>query len=233
LGVFLSIDEFAYHDARSTLWGWPGQNPYRWRDPTGRTSDENFSSGDGAHLDFGAPPQTPEAKVALGLAMAPYVVATMAGAGITLGWMFPTSAIGRFFGFGGASAVGQKLNEGGCSANISNAAPDVGKHIALGLRNHGLENTASKVGAETLLSDPNWRNSLQEAIANPNSRFTVALDGLSGSSPYTQVMNAVQQGASTNASPTNWELAQLYQAGMLDKVTFVSNGVAVPNPFAQ
>jgi hypothetical protein len=36
LGTFLSIDEFAYHDPRSTLWGWPNQNPSRYADPSGR-----------------------------------------------------------------------------------------------------------------------------------------------------------------------------------------------------
>ena len=36
LGIFLSVDEFKYHDPKSTLWGWPGMNPARWRDPTGR-----------------------------------------------------------------------------------------------------------------------------------------------------------------------------------------------------
>ena len=36
VGVFSAIDELAYHDARSTLWGWPGQSPVRWRDPYGR-----------------------------------------------------------------------------------------------------------------------------------------------------------------------------------------------------
>jgi RHS repeat-associated protein len=36
LGVFLSVDEFRYHRSRGTLWGWPGQNPIRYRDPTGR-----------------------------------------------------------------------------------------------------------------------------------------------------------------------------------------------------
>jgi RHS repeat-associated protein len=36
LGVFLSIDEFAYHDASSTLWGWPGMNPAKYSDPSGR-----------------------------------------------------------------------------------------------------------------------------------------------------------------------------------------------------
>jgi len=35
LGVFLSIDEFGFHDRRSTLWGWPGQSPPRYRDPKG------------------------------------------------------------------------------------------------------------------------------------------------------------------------------------------------------
>jgi hypothetical protein len=35
MGAFLSIDEFAYHDAHSTLWGWPGQNPIHYRDLTG------------------------------------------------------------------------------------------------------------------------------------------------------------------------------------------------------
>jgi RHS repeat-associated protein len=36
LGVFLSIDELEKHDAKSTLWGWPGQNPIRFDDPDGR-----------------------------------------------------------------------------------------------------------------------------------------------------------------------------------------------------
>ena len=36
VGVFSAIDELAYHDARSTLWGWPGQSPVRWADLDGR-----------------------------------------------------------------------------------------------------------------------------------------------------------------------------------------------------
>ncbi len=36
LGSFLTIDEFAYHDPKTTLWGWPGQNPVRYADPAGR-----------------------------------------------------------------------------------------------------------------------------------------------------------------------------------------------------
>ncbi len=37
LGTFLSIDEFAFRDSRGTLWGWPGQNPIHFGDPTGRS----------------------------------------------------------------------------------------------------------------------------------------------------------------------------------------------------
>ncbi len=36
LGAFLTIDEYAFQDATSTLWGWPGQNPLKWSDPSGR-----------------------------------------------------------------------------------------------------------------------------------------------------------------------------------------------------
>jgi RHS repeat-associated protein len=36
LGIFLVIDEFEYHDRKSTLWGWSNQNPLRFRDPSGR-----------------------------------------------------------------------------------------------------------------------------------------------------------------------------------------------------
>jgi RHS repeat-associated protein len=35
LGIFLSVDEFEYQDANSTLWGWGNQNPVRFMDPTG------------------------------------------------------------------------------------------------------------------------------------------------------------------------------------------------------
>ncbi|MBS2015263.1 MAG: hypothetical protein JST00_20415 [Deltaproteobacteria bacterium] len=35
-GVFLAIDEYEWHDSRTTLWGWPGGNPTRYPDPTGR-----------------------------------------------------------------------------------------------------------------------------------------------------------------------------------------------------
>jgi RHS repeat-associated protein len=36
LGAFLEADEFGFLTRTGTLWSWPGQNPLRWRDPSGR-----------------------------------------------------------------------------------------------------------------------------------------------------------------------------------------------------
>ncbi len=42
LATFLQPDEFGYLTRTGTLWSWPGQNPYRWRDPSGRDAEEWF-----------------------------------------------------------------------------------------------------------------------------------------------------------------------------------------------
>jgi RHS repeat-associated protein len=36
LGAFLELDSFGYLTPTGTLWSWPGQNPFRYRDPSGR-----------------------------------------------------------------------------------------------------------------------------------------------------------------------------------------------------
>ena len=38
VGAFLQADEFRFLSRTGTLWSWPGQNPVRWRDPSGRQS---------------------------------------------------------------------------------------------------------------------------------------------------------------------------------------------------
>jgi len=42
MGVFTSIDEYSFHRMHSTLWGWPGQNPLAFRDPSGRVGEDIF-----------------------------------------------------------------------------------------------------------------------------------------------------------------------------------------------
>jgi RHS repeat-associated protein len=44
LAAFLSHDALALHHYQSTIWGWPGQNPGRWRDWTGRIFGDAQSS---------------------------------------------------------------------------------------------------------------------------------------------------------------------------------------------
>ena len=130
--------------------------------------------------------------------------------------------IAGYDGFVSASCVATK--------SVGNVAAE-GDHIVLGLKNQGLEATAGKVGGRTLLKDPAWQDTLRSAVADPSTKFTVSLDGLSGSSPYSQVMSGAQRGLGGAGSYTDWELAQLYQGGRLGDVTFVKGGVPVPNPF--
>jgi len=54
LGAFLSVDELAYHDRNSTLWGWPGQNPMVYADPTGHFWWILAGAAAGGALDLGA-----------------------------------------------------------------------------------------------------------------------------------------------------------------------------------
>lgn len=96
----------------------------------------------------------------------------------------------------------------------------------------GLDATASKVGGRTLMSDPNWQSSVLDAINTPGTKITVSLDGVPGSSVRSQVMTAVQRGASGAGTPFDWEMAQLYQSQRgLSGVTFVQGGKVVANPF--
>ena len=129
-------------------------------------------------------------------------------------------------------AVQAKPESGG--ANLEDAAKQdngAGDHIVIGLRNYGLEKTAAQVGGRTLLSDPNWKSSLLKAIADSRTKFSVSVDGLAGADTTEKVFRAVQQGIKPGATPTNWELAQLYQAGRLKDVTFLERGAPIPNPF--
>lgn len=136
---------------------------------------------------------------------------------------------------GGVGSAGERIVVKGVAENVVEQGvvkvAEEGGHIVLGLEKAGLESTAARMGGKTLMNDPNWKSTLMNAIANPETKFTVSLDGLSGSSPYSQVMNAVQRGIGSNPGATNWELSQLYQAGRMSDVTFVQAGQVITNPF--
>ncbi|WP_174366346.1 polymorphic toxin-type HINT domain-containing protein [Deinococcus sp. JMULE3] len=108
-------------------------------------------------------------------------------------------------------------------------------HIVLGLDKWGLGHTANAVGGRTLMSDPNWRATLIEAIADPKTKFTVSIDGMTGKDTYAKIMGAVQRAASgsNEASLTDWEMKLLYEAGRLGEVQFTKLGgrTTLENPF--
>jgi RHS repeat-associated protein len=137
---------------------------------------------------------------------------------------------------GAIATLGVSAGVGGAQAEAKSAAVERdanSENIVLGLRSHGLEETAAKFGGRTLLKDSNWQDTLKTAIADPSANFTVSLDGMSGSSTYSQVMSAAQRGASGLGGYTDWEMSKLYQAGRLPDVTLVRGGSVVGNPFGQ
>jgi Pretoxin HINT domain len=107
------------------------------------------------------------------------------------------------------------------------------KHLVVGLEAYGLRDIARIVGGQHLMDDKQWMKTFANALADTNSKFTVAIDGLTGDNIYKQVMGAVQRTASGLNSNTDWELYQLWKSGRLetDSVTFVSGGIPQTNPF--
>lgn len=59
LGVFLSVDEFDFHEDKTTLWGWPNQNPTRFSDPQGRGFFCTILFGSPFCFYFPDPPPSP------------------------------------------------------------------------------------------------------------------------------------------------------------------------------
>jgi RHS repeat-associated protein len=75
LGAFLQPDQYVYLSRGGTLWSWPGNNPFRWRDPSGRerTASDYFMMHADAAID-----------TALGVSGVAFTIATL-GAGAEVG----------------------------------------------------------------------------------------------------------------------------------------------------
>ena len=138
------------------------------------------------------------------------------------------------------AAIGGVLNAGSymAAARLARLTPsgtglidDVGDHVVLG-KSIGLEDRAAKIGGRHLMGSADWQADVMAAISNPNTRISVALDGLEGAgSASSRVMGAVQRASSGRGSPLDWELMQLYQSGRLSTTTFYDGGRALTNPF--
>lgn len=84
------------------------------------------------------------------------------------------------------------------------------------------------------MDDPAFARTVLAGARDPNTKFTVALDGLSGSGTRTQVTSAIERGQAEGLGGglTNWGLATLSQHGRLRDVNFVRGGRRVDNPFS-
>ena len=95
-----------------------------------------------------------------------------------------------------------------------------------------MEDRAAKIGGRHLMNDDAWEQSVLRGIADPNTKISVALDDVVGSTPYNQVMSSVQRGMGIRSgSPFDWEMRQLYEARELGNVDFWLGGARVENPF--
>ena len=131
-------------------------------------------------------------------------------------------------GGGYLALKGGRLVVGGESAGRTASSAD---HVVLG-KSIGLEEQAAKLGGRHLMGSADWQAEVLKAIANPNTKISVVLDGLEGTgTTYSRIISAVQRSASGAGSALDWELAQLYQSGRLSTTSLIERGNGIYNPF--
>jgi RHS repeat-associated protein len=222
IGRFMSVDPVGFQEdsiQSFNKYAYANNNPYRHVDPDGEAATLAWCLG---------------GLIGCGIGVA------IAGAAIIHGMngtdeALQNSSIGSGGGFGGTGSLAGGTGDPCAAGLCDDEGGDDSDHIVLGLDSYGLEHTAARVGGRTLMSDPNFRSTIMNSVNNPNTRFTVSLDGFKGATTQEQIMNAVQNGIArgTSGGHTNWEMAQLYRAGRLPTTNFVRDGKSVPNPFAQ
>ena len=107
--MFTSIDEFAFHDQASTLWGWPGQNPTRYADKSGRFPFllVGFGVAAAALLETDQPHEPSATNYAIGAAGAALAAGGPGLLSLLESSSFATSPLGRLI----ISALGGSVAE--------------------------------------------------------------------------------------------------------------------------
>jgi hypothetical protein len=106
----------------------------------------------------------------------------------------------------------------------------------LGSRYHGLEDLTKLLNGRHLLNDADWREQVTTAAdllkaGDSDIRVSFALDGLPGQTPDGILHQAVLADMRGTATATQWELATMKYAGVLDKINWYQGGRAISNPF--
>ncbi|NOU27758.1 MAG: hypothetical protein HOO96_07640 [Polyangiaceae bacterium] len=241
IGVFLSADAFAYHDARGTLWSWPNQNPVNLSDPSGNRGDSNAvrdSVMGGGLLSF-----VPSFKL--------FAVGTqMRADGISMMANEATFEEGDAKRQCGNNIIGVAMGVAGNDATIlvgaAGALPGLVKSFesvvetvaerasagarpfAMGITDEGLDAFAEARGATTWKQLPdttNWRSGVLDKLADSNTQVHFNLDGV-------DVWKGVSRAASGRGGPTDWELLTIRQNPQFwDTLQFWKGGLPAPNPF--
>jgi RHS repeat-associated protein len=109
-------------------------------------------------------------------------------------------------------------------------------NLVLGSRYHGLEDLTKKLDGRHLLNDADWREQVTTAAdllkaGDTDISVSFALDGLPGDTPNSILHQAVVADMRGTASPTQWELATMKYAGVLDKINWYQGGERLVDPF--
>jgi hypothetical protein len=131
--VFLQPDQYAYLSRGGTLWSWPGQNPFRWADPSGRIGFD----GPSTDRAIGSPQDWGDASFVTGME------AGGAAAGVAAAGFFGAEALGLRVVGGSASnwiglvrqGSGQLVHLGRHQLPMKDLVPIVGRQAAGKLRN--------------------------------------------------------------------------------------------------
>jgi hypothetical protein len=129
MAAFTRIDALAYHDSRSTLWGWPRQNAITWSDPSGRWGMDGGGGVD--RYSHGVLNMSNSERADLAAAQGGALASGLA-AGAALGWL-SESAIGAAFA---NTALGRWLlgGAGATATQQANSCSDKAQSISLGMQ---------------------------------------------------------------------------------------------------
>ena len=145
MGAFLAVDSYRFHDARTTLWGWPGSNPMARSDPTGHSGwfwgitgggEAGLGIGGGANVGGGqfssnsGPTSGTEGTYVSGGISTP-TVGVSAGIGLTFGYFFGSDPSGPGIDIHGANpGFSWSVGTSGISITVG---PSVGASVGVGL----------------------------------------------------------------------------------------------------
>jgi RHS repeat-associated protein len=187
MGAFLNIDAYAYHDANSTLWGWGGQNPIKWNDPTGNCPaciGAAIGAGVGAVVGYYSYYfSTPSSNwswgdAALATADGAAVGALAGGSGAALGILAGGGSLTA--AFGGTELGGALGGFGALSSTVTNAGGKLDQVLDAIAQNFADLQPTSALEALKVIQQATSQVGLEPGIASLEADGTIVLNNVGG-----------------------------------------------------